>query len=205
MHMPDGVLSVPVLAGTGAVAAAGVGFALWRMDYEKIPRVGVLSAAFFVASLIHVPIGPASAHLLLSGLLGCLLGWEALPALAVALLLQAIFFGFGGVTALGANILIMGVPALLCYSAFGRPLRPDMAAGKVWTLAFLAGAFGVLIACLAGGVVLFASGKEFAAAIGAILIGHIPIVVAEGIVTAFVISFLHKVRPELLGRTLVNV
>jgi cobalt/nickel transport system permease protein len=205
MHIADGVLSVPVLVGTSTLAAAGVGFALSRMDHESIPRAGVLSAVFFVASLIHVPIGPSSAHLLLSGLLGFLLGWSALPALTVALLLQVVFFGFGGITALGANILIMGVPALLCHYLFARQLRPGMAPGRVLTLAFVAGASGVLFSGITAGIFLFASGREFVAVIWATLIGHILILVAEGFVTAFVVGFLHKVRPELLGgQTLVN-
>ena len=96
MHIADGVLSGPVLAATGGLAVAGIAIGLSKMDYEKVPRVGILAAAFFTASLIHVPIGPSSAHLVLNGLIGFLLGWAAFPAVGIALLLQAIMFGFGG-------------------------------------------------------------------------------------------------------------
>ena len=60
MHIPDGVLSPPVLVTTGVLAVGGVANGLRGMDYDRIPRVAVLAATFFVASLIHVPIGPAS-------------------------------------------------------------------------------------------------------------------------------------------------
>ena len=94
-HIPDGVLSAPVLI-TGAVVTVGaLAVALRRLDYERIPQAAVLSAAFFVASLVSVPVGPSSVHLLLNGLMGLVLGWAAVPAILVALVLQAVFFGFG--------------------------------------------------------------------------------------------------------------
>src|SRR5512147_1129646 len=79
MHISEGVLSPAVLAGGAGLAAAGCAIGLKKLDYEAIPRVAILSAAFFVASLIHVPIGPVGAHLVLNGLMGLLLGWVAVP------------------------------------------------------------------------------------------------------------------------------
>ena len=198
MHIADGVLSGPVIAATGALAAAGVVAGLRRMECERVPRVGVLSAAFFVASLIHVPIGPSSAHLLLAGLMGFLLGWAAFPALAVALLLQAILFGFGGLTSLGANVVNMGVPAVACYYLFARRVRPAMASGRVFGLAFAAGVVSVFLSCVLLGITLFATGREFAAVVWAVLIGHVPVMLVEGFATGSTVAFLHKVRPELL-------
>ena len=84
MHIADGILSVPVIAATSALALAGVGIGLAKVDHEDIPQVGVMAAVFFVTSLIHINIGPVSVHLMLTGLLGLLLGWTAFPALAVA-------------------------------------------------------------------------------------------------------------------------
>ncbi|GAG45255.1 unnamed protein product, partial [marine sediment metagenome] len=95
MHISEGVLSAPVLVTGAALAAAGVSVGLRKMDYEKIPQVAVLSSAFFVASFIHVPIGPANAHLILNGISGILLGWLCFPSILVALALQAILFQFG--------------------------------------------------------------------------------------------------------------
>src|SRR5689334_7073084 len=99
-HIPDGVLSAPVLAVGGAVSVVGCAYALRRLNPERIPEVSVLCAVFFVASLVHFPIGPSSVHLLLSGLIGVMIGWSAFPAILVALLLQAVLFGFGGLVVL---------------------------------------------------------------------------------------------------------
>ena len=111
MHISEGVLSAPVLISGAALAAAGTAIGLKRLDYDRIAQVGVLSSAFFVASLIHVNVGPASVHLILNGIVGLLLGWSAVPAILVALTLQAIFFQYGGITVLGINTLIMALPA----------------------------------------------------------------------------------------------
>ena len=81
MHISEGVLSAPVLAGGWVLAAAGTAIGLKRLDYDRLMTVAILAAAFFVASLVHVPIGPASVHLILNGLLGVILGFAAFPAI----------------------------------------------------------------------------------------------------------------------------
>ena len=75
MHISEGILGAPVLASGAALTVAGTAIGLKKMDYEKLPAVALLSAVFFIASLVHVPVGPAAAHLVLSGLCGVLLGW----------------------------------------------------------------------------------------------------------------------------------
>ena len=121
MHVSEGVLSAPVLAGGAAAAALGLGWSLRGLPWSRLMEVGLLSAAFFVASLVHIPVGPSSVHLIMNGLLGAILGWSALPALAVAIFLQALLFQFGGLSTLGVNICIMALPAVLCGRCF-RPL-----------------------------------------------------------------------------------
>jgi ABC-type Co2+ transport system permease subunit len=96
MHISEGVLSAPVLVGGAALTVAGLGVALKKLRNEDIPKVGFLSAGFFVAGLIHVPIGFASVHLVLNGLVGIILGWLSFPAIFVGLLLQSIMFQYGG-------------------------------------------------------------------------------------------------------------
>ena len=200
MHISDGILTGPGMAVTSAAAAVGVGLALARLDYRQVPRVGVLSAVFFIASLIHVPIGPTSAHLLLTGLIGCLLGWASLPALAAAMLLQAIIFGHGGLTSLGANVLITALPAVACYELFGRHIRPTASRRRVFVLAFAAGVTGIALGCALLAVTLvLAGGREYLAAVGAIFVGNIPVMIVEGFVTGAALLFFHKVRPELLA------
>ena len=118
MHISEGVLSPAVLGAGAVLAAAGIVIGLRKLDYDRLMTVAILAAAFFVGSLIHVPIGPSSVHLILNGLLGMLLGWAAFPSIFVALMLQAILFQYGGITVLGVNTFNMAFPAVVCYYAF---------------------------------------------------------------------------------------
>ena len=110
MHISEGILGVPVLAAGTGLAILGTAIGLKKMDYERLPQVAVLSSAFFVASFIHVPLGPAAVHLVLNGLCGLLLGWLAFPAILVGLALQALLFQFGGLTTLGVNTFNLAFP-----------------------------------------------------------------------------------------------
>jgi cobalt/nickel transport system permease protein len=138
VHISDGVLLPSWEWGGFAVAALLALFGAWRIRDEEVPRVALLTAAFFVASQIHVqvPAGP-STHLLLNGLLGVLLGRRALLAVPVGLLLQAALFQHGGFWSLGVNSVVMGLPALLAWLMFAglRRLpwlrRPGFRAGLV--------------------------------------------------------------------------
>ncbi|MFW5837756.1 MAG: cobalt transporter CbiM [Desulfovibrionaceae bacterium] len=196
MHISEGVLSWPVLASGWALTVAGVGLGLRRMDHERVMAVGLLSAAFFVASLIHVPIGLASVHLVLNGLLGLLLGWAAVPAILAGLALQALLFQYGGLTVLGVNTLNMALPAVLCHYAFrGLVRRPGWAR---LVGAFGAGAAGIALAGTLTAASLALADEGFAAAAAAILLAHAPVMVVEGLVTAGAVSFLAKVQPEML-------
>ncbi|HEX67536.1 MAG TPA: cobalt transporter CbiM, partial [bacterium] len=114
MHISEGVLSAPVLSTGAIITAAGTYLGIKNLKEEKIPQAALLSSAFFVASLIHVPVGPSSAHLVLNGLVGILLGWIAFPAILLGLFLQAILFQFGGLTTLGINTVNMALPAVIC-------------------------------------------------------------------------------------------
>ncbi len=196
MHIAEGVLSGPVMATGFAVAAVGVGIGLKKLDFEHIAETGILSATFFVASLVHVPIGPANVHLILNGIIGLLLGWTAFPAIAVALLLQAVFFQFGGLTSLGANTVIMALPAVICYYLFAPLIRKQ---GKVSAVAafacgFLAVFFGTIL--LAGA--LYFSNENFFEVASIAASAHIPIMIIEGFITLFCVGFLKKVKPEML-------
>lgn len=207
MHIDEGVLSnspegIIVLSAGAVVAAAGTAWALRKMDYERVPRVAMLSSAFFVVSLIHVPLGLTRVHLVLNGLVGLMLGWAAFPALLIALFLQAILFGYGGLTALGINTVTMALPALVCYYLFRRPVasRSDFVA---YTAAFAAGALAVLLAALLTASALWVTGKEFRLFAGAVIGFHLAVAAIEGLVTGSVVLFLRKVRPELLKAPLL--
>jgi cobalt/nickel transport system permease protein len=197
VHISEGVLSSPVLAAGAAVAAAGVAIGLRKLDERRLPRAAVVASAFFVASLIRVPIGPSSAHLILNGLAGIILGWVAFPAILVALLLQAVLFGYGGLTTLGVNTVTMAAPAVACYALLSGALR-RAGARAVSLIGFAAGTLSVGLGCVLVATALYATGKEFALAVEALLVAHLPVLVVEGLITGSVAGFLRKVRPEVL-------
>src|SRR5262245_32571596 len=119
VHIADGVVT-PVWLGGGAAPVGGLALlGAWRIREEQVPQVAVLTAAFFVASLIHVRVGPTSVHLLLNGLVGVVLGRRAALAIPVGLFLQAALIGHGGFTTLGINSCVMTLPALLAWLVFG--------------------------------------------------------------------------------------
>lgn len=199
MHISEGVLSPTVLAAGGALAFAGTAIGLKSIDYDKLPRVAVLSAAFFVASLIHIPIGPISAHLVLNGIVGLLLGWAAFPSILVALALQAVLFQYGGVIVLGVNTVVMALPAVACHYFFR-----SLAASQNRTVGFLGGfGAGLLAVALAGvlaATALFCSGDSFTTTAAAVGLAHVPIMIAEGIITGLAAVFITKVRPALWSK-----
>ncbi|MDR0409702.1 MAG: energy-coupling factor ABC transporter permease, partial [Spirochaetaceae bacterium] len=100
MHISEGILSPPVIAAGWALTAAGLSAGLKKTPAEKLPETALVSAALFLASLVHVPLGPSSIHLTMLGLAGILLGWSSVPALFIALLLQGFLFQFGGLLSL---------------------------------------------------------------------------------------------------------
>ena len=196
MHISEGVLSAPVLVSGGVLAAAGTAIGLKKIDYDHLARVGILSATFFVASLVHVPIGPSSVHLIMNGIVGLLLGWTAFPAILVALLLQGVFFQFGGITTLGVNTIIMALPAVICYYLFAPLLHKDR---KYLLLAgFGCGFCAVLFGGVVVGLALMFTEENFLKVAVIVFTAHIPVMIIEGMVTAFCVAFLKKVQPAML-------
>jgi cobalt/nickel transport system permease protein len=200
MHIYEGILSqstagVAVLAAGTVLTAGGTALGLAKMDYERLPRVAMLSATFFVVSLIHVPAVPTSMHLVLNGLVGLILGWAAFPALLVALLLQAVFFQFGGLTPLGINTLNMALPAVVCYYLYHRAVlaKSDKLAAAA---GFAAGVTGILLAALLMAVSIRIAGFHTIGTL--IVISYLGLALIEGLVTGSVVMFLRKVSPELL-------
>jgi len=207
MHIYEGVLTVTtagkcVLAAGAVFTAAGTGIALYRMKDEQIPKVAVLSAAFFVISTIQVPLGPTSVHLVLFGLMGLVLGWSAFPAVLIALLLQAVFLGIGGAVNLGVNTLNMALPAVMCHYLYRRAVRSNSET-MVFSVGFLAGATAVLAAAVLIAASLRLGGRQYEFIAAAVAVLHLPLLVVEGLVTGSVVLLLRKVQPELLDAPLL--
>ena len=196
MHISEGILSGPVLVSGAALTVAGTAVGLKQLDYERIAKAGILSAAFFVASLIHVPIGPASVHLILNGIVGLLLGWGAVPVILVALLLQAVLFQFGGITTLGVNTVIMALPAVICYYLFRLFLWKSATVCIV--ASFLCGFLSVFLGGIIVGIALMFTEENFFEVALLVILGNIPVMIIEGFITAFSIGFIKKVQPEML-------
>lgn len=202
MHIAEGMLTVSqsglLVLGAGWVGTGlGTSLGLARMDYDQMPRVALLGSAFFVASLICFPLGVTWVHLVLCGLMGLILGWSAFPAILIALFLQFTMFGQGGLTTLGVNTFCMAAPAVACHYLFGRAVR----AGGEWipfTSAFAAGTFGLVMAASLHAGTLWLLGSEFHVFAGMAWLIHVILAGLEGAVTACVVGFLRKVRPELL-------
>ncbi|MGL4413276.1 cobalt transporter CbiM [Roseinatronobacter monicus] len=205
MHLPDGLVPVELAlagyAGSGALAAMALSRIKRLPDPSAaIPRAAMLTTVFFAASLVAVPVPPASVHLMLAGLLGVMLGWFAVPAILVGLFLQAVLFGHGGLTTLGLNGLILGLPALLAFGIW-------RAAGRRWPdMAALCAGSGAVVAALAifAGFVLLglpvaldASAERVALQL--FVLAHVPLVMAEGVIVLVLLRVLRRTAPQMLA------
>jgi cobalt/nickel transport system permease protein len=208
MHIYEGVLSnspegIAVLAAGWAAAAVGTAVGLRKMDYERVPQVALLTSAFFVVSLVPVPLAGTSVHLVLIGLLGLILGWAAFPAVLVALLLQLMILGVGGgPTTLGINTLSMALPAVVCYYLLHRAVHARSEAAT-FLAGFAAGVIGVMLGATIVSVALLISAEEFTLVAASAWGAHLLIAPIEGLVTGASVVFLRKVRPELLDAPLL--
>ncbi len=213
MHLPDGIVPATVCAAGFATAGLATWYSLRRIGRQEdpqaqVPKASLFTAVFFVASLVHVPVPPVSVHLILNGLLGVVLGWYAFPAILVGLFFQAVMFGHGGLTTLGVNATMLGVPALLAALLFRSRGLPGLEArgGRKLTglLAFLGGSLGVGLTALILAVLLFTTvpasldATAERAAIAALVLAHVPLALVEGVFTALVVLFLLRVDPGLL-------
>ncbi|WP_028585681.1 cobalt transporter CbiM [Desulfogranum mediterraneum] len=197
MHIADGVLPLSVSLATSALSVAAVAVSLRRLNQDELPKIAVVTASFFVASLIHLPLGTTSVHLLLPGLVGALLGpAAAFVSITIGLVLQSILFQFGGLTALGANGVIMGIPAILCALLF-RSL-----AAAPWCSITLAGAvaggLGTVLAAVFLAALLATGGEAFWGVARIALIAHLPVILIEALVSGASLGFIARVKPEML-------
>ncbi|NTU89246.1 MAG: cobalamin biosynthesis protein CbiM [Actinobacteria bacterium] len=206
MHIPDGMLStgtwVTCWFGAGGVFAYACSWVRTHLDRSKIVVMAVLAAMVFALQMLNFPVaGGTSGHFGGGVLAALVLG--PLPAslvMSAVLVVQAVFFGDGGITTLGANILNMGVIApfvgwainrLLCKIHDSKKTRIVWAAVAAW--------FGVFVPACAVAVELWASGSaNFLTALYAMGFWHAIIGIGEAVITAGVITFILNAKPDLL-------
>ncbi|MDY3205801.1 MAG: cobalt transporter CbiM [Arcobacter sp.] len=198
MHISDGIISVEVAITTGVVATLFCAYALKKLSNEKIALVAALSALFFVTSFIHIPFGPTQIHLMLLGFIGIFLGNLAFLSISIALILQALLLGFGGLTSLGANIIIMAMPAFMVYLIFKLNIMKKI---NEKIRFFLVGFIGVFISSIFLFIILVLSKEEYLAVGYSVIAVNIPTMILEGIITLFLLLYIKKVMPTLLKDT----
>lgn len=198
VHISDGILSKEIwitgLLLTGIILV----YTLSKINVEEIPKLSLVTSAVFIASLIHIPIGTSSIHLILAGLAGILLGIGAFPSIFIAVLFQAFFFQHGGITTIGINTLDMGLPALLSYRIFKIGVNHTKLKNKFVIFGGIAGGVAIILAVIFTSIALFLTGEEFFGVIVLLAVTHVPVVIVETIIIGNIAGFLIKVKPEML-------
>lgn len=209
MHVPDAFLDAPTSVATGAVAVAGVALSLRRsrgdLDDRVAPLAGLVATFVFAAQMINFPVaGGTSGHLLGGALAAVLVGpWTATLCVTVVLLVQALVFADGGLTALGTNITLMALVGVWVgwgVFAMARAVLPSRggsvpvaaAVGALVSVPAAAAVFAGLF--LVGGTAPVDAGGLFAAMIG----WHLVIGIGEAVITGLVVSAVMGVRPDLV-------
>jgi len=207
VHIPDGFLNITTIATTYAVSAGGIGYGLRearrKLAERHVPLMGIMAAFIFAAQMLNFPIiGGTSGHLIGAALAAILLGpWAAALIMACVLIVQCLIFQDGGLLALGANVLNMGIIASFAgyylYRATTR-LMGENRRGKFFG-SFIAAWGSVFLASIACAIELAASGTvPVMVALPAIASWHALIGIGEGLITVGVLSLVMATRRDLL-------
>jgi cobalt/nickel transport system permease protein len=209
VHVPDGFLNAGVSVATGAVSAGGIGYSLLKaketLADRLAPMAGLVAAFVFAVQMLNFPVAAGTSGHLLGGALACIVvgPWAGVVAVAVVLVVQALLFADGGLTALGTNIVLIallpGWSGLAIFLGIRRFL-PD-SRGSVVSASFVAALASVVIASF-GFVILYALGGAGNASVGTVLAAmasvHFLIGIGEGLITAVTVGAVVAVRPDLV-------
>ncbi|SFQ98018.1 cobalt/nickel transport system permease protein [Lentzea waywayandensis] len=209
MHMSDGLLNAPVSVVFLVIAAAGVGFALVKaradLDDRTAPMAGLVATFIFAVQMINFPILPgASGHLLGGALAAILVGpWVGALCVTIVLVVQALLFADGGLTALGANVTNMALIGTATGFLVAVALRKIAERGKggLFAVAFIS-AFVNTVVAATGFVVEYAIGGAGGVEIGKVALLmwglHALIGIGEGLITAVTVTSVASIRPDLV-------
>lgn len=208
LHIPDGLLSLLISLFAWLIAVIAVAFAVQRsqrqLDERLVPLAGIMAAFIFAGQMINFPVaGGTSGHLVGAALAAIVLG----PSLGILVMtavisLQALLFQDGGLLAMGANIVVMGVvPALVGYGL--HQLVAGRSNARLRLLGAGAGAWlSVMAAALVTALMLgFSNTVSFAVVVPVMLGIHALIGLGEALISVAALSFIQRARPELLQQS----
>jgi cobalt/nickel transport system permease protein len=209
MHIPDGFIDGATSAGAGVVAAGGLGASLRRagqvLDERRVPLAGLVAAFVFAVQMLNFPVASGTSGHLLGGALAAVLVGPSVGAVCVfvVLLVQALLFADGGLSALGLNVLNMALitsfAAYLAFVALRRllPARPQsvvVAAGVAAGLSVVLSSLAFTVEYAIGG----AGGASVGTVVGAMVGVHTLIGIGEGVITALTVGAVLGARPDLV-------
>lgn len=199
VHISDAVLTPWAWIAANIIAGLGLAAACRGLNDELVPRLGLCTAVIFVASQIHVPVGPVSMHLLLNTITGIVLGGRAIIAIAVAVFLQALLFAHGGLTTWGINTLTLSIPGIMAGRVFRYIHRrnPNWSFTSGLLIGWLSAAMTIALSASA----VYTLGIESRLAVGAVVISQLPVIGLEGIITATLIHYFSRVKPQWLDQS----
>lgn len=207
MHMSDGIVDAPTSAVFAVLAVAGLAVAARRaraeLDERAAPMAGLVAAFIFAVQMVNFPILPGVSGHLLGGALAAILVGPYVGALCVAIVLvvQALLFADGGLSALGTNITNMALIGVAAGYLVARGLLPLARRGGIGVVAFVAALAGTICAAL-GFVLEYAIGGAAGSTLGAVtgymLVTHALIGVGEGLITAVTVVAVARARPDLV-------
>jgi cobalt/nickel transport system permease protein len=214
MHMSDGIVNAPTSLAFGLLAVAAIGFCAVKarneLDERTVPLAGLVAAFIFAVQMVNFPILPGvSGHLLGGALAAILVGpYTGALCIAIVLVVQALLFADGGVTALGTNITnmaVLGVAAgygtAVALYALARRRSDQVQVPALGVIAFIAALVGTVCAAM-GFVVEYSFGGAAATSLGAVtgyMFGtHVLIGVGEGLITAVTVMAVARSRPDLV-------
>ncbi len=210
MHVPDGFIDAPVSVGAGLVAAAGVAVCLRgarrELDDRTAPMAGLVAAFVFAVQMLNFPVAAGTSGHLLGGALAAILVGPYTGALCVAvvILVQALLFADGGLTAIGVNVVDMSlITVVVGYAVFRLLVRLlPYSRRTVVGSAFVAAFVSVPVSAL-GFVGFYAIGGTTDVALSTVLTAmlgvHVLIGLGEGLITALTVASVVAVRPDLVA------
>ncbi|WP_187366825.1 energy-coupling factor ABC transporter permease [Nocardioides dongxiaopingii] len=209
MHVPDGFLDAPTSVATGVVAAGVVAVSLRKaraeLDDRTAPLAGLVAAFIFATQMLNFPVaGGTSGHLMGGAIAAVLVGpWTGLLATAVVFLVQCLLFADGGITALGTNVLLMGVVTVAVGWGVFRAVQTVLP--KTTAMVPIAAGIGAFVSVPVASVAfvgLYAVGGTADIPLDNLttaMVGvHLLIGVGEGIITFLAVGSVIAVRPDLV-------